>query len=1045
MDNTGESLLIFTRRQIAKTLASAFLLGGAQFSRHCANALGFSGEAVAAPAGSALATLTLVNSGGATQPSGVPTQTFGQPFKDGDIAPGTAPIFTVSGVTQPFSAGMQSYWRSGYLKFATFMLLPTFSSAPSASTTVTISKGGTWPAASSRTLAEVYAQSLMVSATPVSGRSTSFGAWLNGDLNTFPRGGVHANVSVSGTTMTINSITSGSQVAIGQYLAGSGITGGAYYIVSGSGSTWALNTSPGTLTSVAVSLYNSAVWLDGAAGKAWKITTNMAASAGAAADGALLCDHSIVALNNSSGGLGGYRWLGQLRQPFYNGTGPSPVVVAFQSGSPTWQATGRSAAAPPSAALAHTFSVTGTALSLTAPDWYLGAGDANVQPCLVSGTSLPAPLVAGQFVYAQVPASGVVTSLWNDPGTFSSGITFTSTGSGTLTPVLVLGPHNKITFATGNAQYNFFQGTGALTQDTTLRQQFDPRYMQSTRLVPPYDLSVTGAAFGGPLTESTLNYPWSQYNQGSFLLNRDGVGDHPDIGILPNLAVLHFYNRTANSDRCNRIIGLAGANVGQDITDAATDMPVNISPNTYAGLAASAIGTSVPVGTPIGENSTIPEHCPSYSYFAYLCTGEPQYLDTIASAAVTWPASIGPAIANPTPALAGIPTTLWGITTWYSEQRGMAWAHRDQQYAAMLWPWNPTAPNALDHYGSQMGLYLNQMADNSASFPAAQFANTTVYNSYVRASGFYMSWSSNLNGMFPGFPAVQTNWTFWENADFAGALAVAEIRNPGITNGILSSHIVTMWNKIGTSFGYWNLFSYVTSFAQYFTGTDGATVGGYAGHYQTLTTSSDPEWHGIITTNFLRPLSYGGPALTWAPNVAGGGSGPAFTLGPGVGARGWLPALGDKWTPWVGGNGVADPTDGSWPPEMAVNTNYYTVGLTGPDGSRNYHWDVSTTIGGAPLAISSTGNPPPLGQAQFALVAANPPALNWPFPEIYLDNLWQAACYINAIGVGGLASVIADNTNRMLNTPGGAHARYLPNLGTEAVDARYSTQVTYAS
>jgi hypothetical protein len=147
MDNTGESLLIFTRRQIAKTLASAFLLGGAQFSRHCANALGFWGEAVAAPAGSALATLTLVNSGGATQPSGVPTQTFGQPFKDGDIAPGTAPQFTVAGVSQPFSAGLQSYWPSGCLKFATFMLLPTFSLAAGASRVVTIARGGSWPAA----------------------------------------------------------------------------------------------------------------------------------------------------------------------------------------------------------------------------------------------------------------------------------------------------------------------------------------------------------------------------------------------------------------------------------------------------------------------------------------------------------------------------------------------------------------------------------------------------------------------------------------------------------------------------------------------------------------------------------------------------------------------------------------------------------------------------------------------------------------------------------------------------------------------------------
>lgn len=244
MDNTGKSLLIFTRRQIAKTLASAFLLGGAQFSRHCANALGFSGEAVAAPAGSALATLTLVNSGGATQPSGVPTQTFGQPFKDGDIAPGTAPQFTVAGVSQPFSAGLQSYWPSGCLKFATFMLLPTFSLAAGASRVVTIARGGSWPAASRRTLGEVYAQNLVVTApaypSPHNSRSGTYGAWLLGDANN----------------------------------------------------------------------YKQVVWLDGAAGKAWKISTHMAQTRGGAKDGMLVCDHYIMALNNASGGLGGFRWMG---------------------------------------------------------------------------------------------------------------------------------------------------------------------------------------------------------------------------------------------------------------------------------------------------------------------------------------------------------------------------------------------------------------------------------------------------------------------------------------------------------------------------------------------------------------------------------------------------------------------------------------------------------------------------------------------------------------------------------------------------------------
>ena len=127
MSAAHDAVLTFTRRQIAKALASAAILGGAQFSAHCAKAFGIFRVDVDPPAGSILSTLTLVNSGTATQAAGVPTQTFGWVFKDGDIAPGTAPKFSASGVSQRFSAGLQSYWPSGCLKFAAFMLLPTFS------------------------------------------------------------------------------------------------------------------------------------------------------------------------------------------------------------------------------------------------------------------------------------------------------------------------------------------------------------------------------------------------------------------------------------------------------------------------------------------------------------------------------------------------------------------------------------------------------------------------------------------------------------------------------------------------------------------------------------------------------------------------------------------------------------------------------------------------------------------------------------------------------------------------------------------------------
>ena len=109
-------------------------------------------------------TMTLVQDG--TVAGGVPTQSFGWVFRPGDIPAGHAPLFKVGGVTWPYSAGLQTYWPDGSLKWAAFALMvPTsFTPALNSSTTVTISDGGfgTWPASSGRTLSEIYAQNLIV-------------------------------------------------------------------------------------------------------------------------------------------------------------------------------------------------------------------------------------------------------------------------------------------------------------------------------------------------------------------------------------------------------------------------------------------------------------------------------------------------------------------------------------------------------------------------------------------------------------------------------------------------------------------------------------------------------------------------------------------------------------------------------------------------------------------------------------------------------------------------------------------------------------------
>ena len=233
-------------------------------------------------------TMTLVQDG--TVAGGVPTQSFGWVFRPGDIPAGHAPLFKVGGVTWPYSAGLQTYWPDGSLKWAAFALMvpSRFAPAQGASTTVTISDGGfgTWPAPSGRTLAEIYAQNLVVNGlAPVSfsvadnARTADLYALLNGDSN-------------------------------------------QYYAVKD---------------------------LDGAAGARWTIKTRMQATTtpNGTPDPQFVVTHRIFAMNNPSGALAGFRWFGEIRNPFYNDSAGVKLlsgVRAAEHGTPSaglnWQTVG---------------------------------------------------------------------------------------------------------------------------------------------------------------------------------------------------------------------------------------------------------------------------------------------------------------------------------------------------------------------------------------------------------------------------------------------------------------------------------------------------------------------------------------------------------------------------------------------------------------------------------------------------------------------------------------------------------------------------------
>ena len=91
----------------------------------------------------------------------------------------------------------------------------------------------------------------------------------------------------------------------------------------------------------------------------------------------------------------------------------------------------------------------------------------------------------------------------------------------------------------------FFQGTGSIAVETTLRAQINQVYWQSSRLFQPFDLSLRGSNFGGVIYDTTYSYDWHPYSIGDLAQYQPGTGDHPDIGALPNQACVDFYNQSA--------------------------------------------------------------------------------------------------------------------------------------------------------------------------------------------------------------------------------------------------------------------------------------------------------------------------------------------------------------------------------------------------------------------------------------------------------------------------------------------------------------------
>jgi hypothetical protein len=809
------------------------------------------------------------------------------------------------------------------------------------------------------------------------------------------------------------------------------------------------------------------VWLDGDAGKYWRISTKMAQTQGGTPHDTLRMDHYIFALDDAGGNLGGFRWLGEIRQPSYIAppTGSKTLIaptantftdssgnvwsfgsaaeangnyIAYKNGVSTggagieliqdginnniyiynaqgvwftyrggsylvqlpptdlnWRAfsgvTWRVGGGSPTPLVwpytSQAFTATVPAASTTAANnYYTGTpGDHNVVPVYVTGGNLPAPLSPGQIYFAVVNSDPhAVTFDWNPSGSGESAITLTGPGSGTIVPVPIVMPFQRLPFATADGMMSFFKGTGSISAETRLRATIDQAYWVSTGLIPPYDLAQRTK-----ISDTTYAYNWTPVSIGDLAQAQSGGGDHPELGPIPNDGAIEFFKQSKAALKLTRIIGFAQGLQPFDFRDFITDAPANLNNITYTGLPPPENlqwGYAAPAGfnpppqaaqAAMGFDATSSEHRPGYSVWAYFRTGELQFLDRLVEAGnsgvLMWPlGDRNPSGSYPYP-VAGV------VTAWRDEYRSMGWANTWLQVAALLYPYDPNNPTALSFDGTQEGKYLNDLADANIAFPVGQLAaGATIYgaqNAYIQSRGLWTPFQAGTG--------YQRDGPEWQNAIILNGYCYAAARGNAKAKAWLST-MATRWSYIINTFGGWHLYHYYERI-----GTQEANAV-YPNHVGRSMIGDDA--HYVIS------ISGAGPTITWAAGSPG-----TFTLNS-LPGNGWAPGNGDTFIPYSLRGGASA---GDFPPEMDNNTPYYVVNYRYPT------FNLATSPGGRGITISGRGT------LISDYRAKNPPANNFPsFGSDYALQIRLIAYWAAKLGATGMRSVQTDTDYRLNNTPG---------------------------
>lgn len=989
--------------------------------------------------------------------AGVPTQTWGQEFHDGDMPVGSVPTLTIAGVAQPYSAGLQSYWPSGCLKFCTLIMIPT----ASGNQTLTIGAvAGSWPAASGRTINDVYSQNLVVNGPALSsvtggiGQTRAVSAWCNGDVNTVKVSTWYEGQAGRGFKVTVNmaptqGATKDPQLMFDFYVQalGAGATplgfrwsgcmrapnflatnqssfnfffappnattpsAGLNWSANGTvrPATWPASWTPATDVS-------SSVPFSGVGSITNNELTITSVTSGALAVGDSISGTSplgngsyIQALGTGTGGLGTYS-VGNLAAGTNVASGP--VFVP------------------------------GVLNSTQAQAW--ATGSQNMVPVILSG-SVPGGLGgAGAVWWSQVGNGGTAFYVCGSPSITGTSVSPTSAGTFTATPVPGFCYFTRLSFAGPDAKAMYFQGTGTQASETTSRDQINQLYKQSSKLIPPYDTTINGTTNGGVIADTTYPFDWNPFSMGSVGAGINSGGDSPFIGALMNQQVVDFYNQSALSEKQVRILGWCGGLMPYDVKDVATDTNINMSGNTYAGLGApnptitwggrgstGASGFTSPDSSGLTSvmcfDASDASHTPFFCYWPYLRTGELQFFDMLVDSALGM-ALLANAGRNPNTGSGDTPYNATGIWTYANQQyRGEGWAGRNMHAAGLVAPYNPTAPTVVDFDGSQRSKYINDVCDASSNFLIDQWnwgktnggANggpNPIYPAYAQTASL---WANFNNYGFSGQPGYEQG-PFWEQCYVGIGECYSAMRGNAKAVQFLEL-LGARATYVGSTYGFYSLYAYNQAFC-----IDSPLAPNNGGQ---VMISSDHEF----TISQISAVNGNPSLLGWTT-----GAGPACFFFTQLPNNGWVPQNGDVITPYDG-NGPSRPS------EIADGSFYQIVDYTVTPSGPNY-----ATFGLAPYG-STTATPISSGGSgggqtmifNFMPVAPGPQN-SVPFAGNFMLQVGECANFSTAVNASGWATTVADVNRRVVPVANGVRYWQPSGDGYNPTDCRYCVVAAFA-